>query len=142
MTMEVKRMLINVRTKVSTYVIAVAVFCCVDTALAQTSNERTLHAPDSSSTLSVGSRDYVISPDDLLDIFIVDVPELSRQYRISTSGELNFPLFRRRSAQGVLRFRPRPRGWRNCCRDQVRLTIRGLPSGVRRRGSTSFRSPG
>ena len=92
MTMEVKRMLINVRTKVSTYVIAVAVFCCVDTALAQTSNERTLHAPDSSSTLSVGSRDYVISPDDLLDIFIVDVPELSRQYRISTTGQLDFPL--------------------------------------------------
>jgi polysaccharide export outer membrane protein len=90
--MEVKRMLTNVRLKVSTYVMAVAMLCCVDTAFTQTSNERTLHAPDSSSTLSVSSRDYVISPDDLLDIFIVDVPELSRQYRISTSGQLNFPL--------------------------------------------------
>ena len=85
-------MLTDVRTKVSTCVIAAAMFCCLDTARTQTSNERTLHAPDSSSRLSVSSRDYVVSPDDLLDIFIVDVPELSRQYRISTSGQLNFPL--------------------------------------------------
>ena len=85
-------MLTNVRIKVATCVIALAMFCCADKAFTQTSNERRLDASDSSRTLSVSSRDYVISPDDLLDIFIVDVPELSRQYRISTSGQLNFPL--------------------------------------------------
>lgn len=85
-------MLTDVRIKVPTYVIALAMLCCANRAFTQISDERTLGASDSSSTLSVSSRDYVISPDDVLDIFIVDVPELSRQYRISTSGQLNFPL--------------------------------------------------
>jgi polysaccharide biosynthesis/export protein len=37
-------------------------------------------------------QDYVIAPDDLLDIYILDVPELSRAYRVGGSGELVFPL--------------------------------------------------
>ena len=85
-------MLTNVRRKVSTYVIVLAMSCCASRTFTQTSNGRTFDASHSSNALSVSSRDYVISSDDLLDIFIVDVPELSRQYRISTSGQLNFPL--------------------------------------------------
>ena len=88
--------MISMRTKLSIYGIAVAMLCCVDAVFAQTSDERTLDPPKSSSnTLGVSTRDYVISPDDLLDIFIMDVPELSRQYRISTTGQLNFPLIRK-----------------------------------------------
>jgi polysaccharide biosynthesis/export protein len=37
-------------------------------------------------------QDYLISAEDLLDIYIVDVPELSRQYRVSPSGLLSIPL--------------------------------------------------
>ena len=36
--------------------------------------------------------DSIISPDDVLDIYVVDVPELSRQYRVSPSGTVVFPL--------------------------------------------------
>jgi len=37
-------------------------------------------------------QDYLISPDDLLDIYIVDVPELSRTYRVSPTGQVTLPL--------------------------------------------------
>jgi polysaccharide biosynthesis/export protein len=36
--------------------------------------------------------DYVISPDDLLDITVFDVPEMSRRYRVSPNGAISFPL--------------------------------------------------
>jgi polysaccharide biosynthesis/export protein len=36
--------------------------------------------------------DYVISPDDLLDISVFDVPEMSRRYRVSPNGAISFPL--------------------------------------------------
>jgi polysaccharide biosynthesis/export protein len=36
--------------------------------------------------------DYVISPDDLLDIGVFDVPEMSRRYRVSPNGAISFPL--------------------------------------------------
>jgi polysaccharide export outer membrane protein len=42
--------------------------------------------------LPVEGRDYVIAPDDILEVYILDVPELSRNYRISQSGQLVFPL--------------------------------------------------
>ncbi len=38
------------------------------------------------------SQDYMILPDDLLDVYILDVPELSRTYRVSMSGQVTFPL--------------------------------------------------
>jgi polysaccharide export outer membrane protein len=44
-------------------------------------------------TLPGPSSDGVISPDDVLDIYIIDVPELSRQYRVSDSGTVLLPLF-------------------------------------------------
>jgi polysaccharide biosynthesis/export protein len=36
--------------------------------------------------------DYVISQDDLLDIYVFDVPDLSRQYRVSPNGTIQLPL--------------------------------------------------
>src|SRR6266481_1229538 len=45
-------------------------------------------------TLSV-IPDYTISPDDVLDVYILDVPELSRTYRVNQSGQLVFPLLPR-----------------------------------------------
>jgi polysaccharide export outer membrane protein len=36
--------------------------------------------------------DSIISPDDVLDIYILDVPELSRQYRVSPMGTVQMPL--------------------------------------------------
>jgi polysaccharide biosynthesis/export protein len=36
--------------------------------------------------------DYVISPDDILDIAVFDVPEMSRRYRVSPSGAISMPL--------------------------------------------------
>ncbi|HEV3038262.1 MAG TPA: polysaccharide biosynthesis/export family protein [Candidatus Angelobacter sp.] len=41
---------------------------------------------------TIPSEEYIICADDLLDIYIIDVPELSRTYRVSQSGQLNFPL--------------------------------------------------
>jgi polysaccharide export outer membrane protein len=40
----------------------------------------------------VGPRDYVISPDDLLDITVFDVPEMSHRYRVSPNGVISIPL--------------------------------------------------
>ena len=42
--------------------------------------------------LAVNGQEYVIAPDDLLDVYILDVPELSRTYRVSQSGAFVFPL--------------------------------------------------
>ena len=35
---------------------------------------------------------YSVAPDDLLDVYVVDVPELSREYRVSPDGKLTIPL--------------------------------------------------
>ncbi len=43
-------------------------------------------------TTQPGPRDYVISPDDLLDITVFDVPEMSRRYRVSPNGAISIPL--------------------------------------------------
>jgi polysaccharide export outer membrane protein len=36
--------------------------------------------------------DYTVSPEDLLDVYVVDVPEISRTYRVSSNGFLTLPL--------------------------------------------------
>jgi polysaccharide biosynthesis/export protein len=38
------------------------------------------------------SQDYVISPDDVLTLYVVDVPEFSRDYRVSPDGKVTLPL--------------------------------------------------
>jgi len=41
------------------------------------------------------SQDYFISPDDLLEMYVVDVQELSRAYRVSPTGSVTIPLLAR-----------------------------------------------
>jgi polysaccharide export outer membrane protein len=38
------------------------------------------------------SGDSLISPDDVLEVYVLDVPELSRQYRVSPTGKIVVPL--------------------------------------------------
>ncbi len=40
----------------------------------------------------IDSDDYVVSPDDELEIYVLDVTELSRVYRVSPAGMINVPL--------------------------------------------------
>jgi len=48
-------------------------------------------APSAPST-PIQAPDYLIGIDDVLDVFIVDVPELSRQYRVSGGGTVTLPM--------------------------------------------------
>src|SRR5258708_26807296 len=63
---------------------------------AQSSGESSQSAANSQvksrPALAVNAQDYVIAPDDLLEVYILDVPELSRAYRVSQSGAFVFPL--------------------------------------------------
>ena len=36
--------------------------------------------------------DYVISPNDVVEVYVVDAPEFSREYRVSSSGQIAIPL--------------------------------------------------
>lgn len=36
--------------------------------------------------------DYTVSPEDVLDVFVMDVPEVTRTYRVSSNGFLTLPL--------------------------------------------------
>jgi polysaccharide export outer membrane protein len=38
------------------------------------------------------AEDYVIGPDDMLNIYVLDVPELSRDYRVSAAGTITIPV--------------------------------------------------
>ena len=40
----------------------------------------------------IEAEDYVIGPDDMLNIYILDVPELSRDYRVSSAGTIALPV--------------------------------------------------
>jgi polysaccharide biosynthesis/export protein len=42
-----------------------------------------------------GALEELISPDDQLDIFVMDVPELSRPYRVTTAGVIEVPLLKK-----------------------------------------------
>ncbi|MGO8786121.1 MAG: polysaccharide biosynthesis/export family protein [Terriglobia bacterium] len=42
--------------------------------------------------MKVESNDYTVSPEDLLDVNILDVPEVTRTYRVSSNGFLTLPL--------------------------------------------------
>jgi polysaccharide export outer membrane protein len=46
----------------------------------------------SESTPRASIQDYVISPDDQLDIYVLDVPEVSRVYRVTSDGTITLPL--------------------------------------------------
>lgn len=46
----------------------------------------------SSSLAKSSDGDYTVSPEDLLDVSVIDVPEVSRTYRVSSNGFLTLPL--------------------------------------------------
>src|SRR5689334_15902521 len=46
-------------------------------------------------------RDYLIGPEDLLEISVFEVPELSRSVRVSASGEISLPLMGTTRAAGL-----------------------------------------
>jgi len=49
-------------------------------------------SPAASGVPSSESRKYVISPEDVLDVYIYDVPELSREYVVNSVGKVTVPL--------------------------------------------------
>ena len=51
------------------------------------------HATQTLRSASAGSSlDYIIGADDVLDVYVIDVPELSRGYRVSSDGTVTIPL--------------------------------------------------
>ncbi len=56
------------------------------------STSQATKAPQGSPSLTSQDGDSIISPDDVLDIYVMDVPELSRQYRVGPSGNVSIPL--------------------------------------------------
>lgn len=45
-----------------------------------------------SDALKPPTTDYTVSPEDLLDVYVMDVPEVTRTYRVSSNGFLTLPL--------------------------------------------------
>lgn len=65
-------------------------------------NERLLaSAPAGNNSASEVLGDYLIGSDDLLEISVFEVPELSRTVRVSATGEISLPLIGARRAQGL-----------------------------------------
>ena len=54
-----------------------------------TADQHPLQPPALSNSVE---QEYLINPDDLLDLYIVDVPGLSRTYRVSPTGQITLPL--------------------------------------------------
>ena len=63
---------------------------------AQVREPETPRAETQKDTTSVDTpilaEDYVIGPDDMLNVYVLDVPELSRDYRVSAAGTLTIPV--------------------------------------------------
>lgn len=49
-------------------------------------------ARDSAPIPGAAEPEYLISPDDVLDVYVLDVPELSRPYEVSSTGKVTLPL--------------------------------------------------
>ncbi len=47
------------------------------------------------SILDRAGLEYLIAPDDRLDVYVVDVPEFSREYRVSPDGTITLPMLAR-----------------------------------------------
>lgn len=60
----------------------------------QTSTLKEQSAALPSAARDIRDQDYVISPDDVLDVYVLDVKELSREYRVSASGQVSVPLLK------------------------------------------------
>ncbi|PYV36133.1 MAG: hypothetical protein DMG22_00095 [Acidobacteria bacterium] len=48
--------------------------------------------PSSSTLPAARSGEYIINPEDVLDIYVYDVPELSRDYTVNAAGTITVPL--------------------------------------------------
>ena len=75
----------------------VVLSCCA--AFAQTSSPviGSMPAADQDSSAlpaNFGDAESIISPDDVLEVYVMDVAELSRQYRVSPTGKVVVPLLR------------------------------------------------
>lgn len=75
--------------------LVVLLACCA--ALSQTPSPSPVAIPAVPQNASVnpansGDAESVISPDDVLDVYVMDVAELSRQYRVSPNGTVVLPL--------------------------------------------------
>ncbi len=79
-------------------VLSLSLFCVVvfaQSAPVVPSNSPTIASPATRPapvTTADNSGDSVISPDDVLEVYVLDVPELSRQYRVSPAGKIVLPL--------------------------------------------------
>src|ERR1022692_4128073 len=62
------------------------------TAAAASSKPPSAGAPVALGASSEKYGDSIISPDDVLEFFVMDVAELPRQYRVSPSGNIDLPL--------------------------------------------------
>src|SRR5260370_26731304 len=70
-----------------------AVLVLVGASSAQTAPPvSTASAEENRAVSTSAQQEYLINPDDLLDLYIVDVPELSRTYRVSPTGQVTLPL--------------------------------------------------
>lgn len=61
---------------------------------AQTSTVKNQFAIRPFDASEIRDQDYVISPDDVLDLYVLDVQELSREYRVSASGQVSIALLK------------------------------------------------
>lgn len=63
-------------------------------ALAQVSQPEAPPAPAMATTAAIlqAEPEYRISPEDVLDVYVLDVPELSRQYTVGANGAVTLPL--------------------------------------------------
>ena len=77
--------------------------------------------PDSNAR-AVNSDEYVISPEDVLDVYVYDVPELSRDFIVNSAGNVTVPLL------------PKPVPAAGLSPDQL---ARSLEQGFRQAGSLS-----
>jgi polysaccharide export outer membrane protein len=51
-----------------------------------------LTAGDTAHARASAEPEYLISPDDVLEVYVLDVPELSRAYEVSATGKVTLPL--------------------------------------------------
>ena len=79
-------------------VIGLSLIVCAGTHAQSTTAATSLAKPQSTDIApavgdaSHGYADSIISADDVLEVYVMDVPELSRQYRVSPSGTVDLPL--------------------------------------------------
>jgi len=57
--------------------------------------------PDSSSTASTADPNYILGPEDVIEIEVFDVPELKKTVRVAADGQIALPLIGRVQASGL-----------------------------------------